>query len=151
MKQLLLTSASMLVCVSSIAFAQSTSAQRNEAAATSAATEHRENNPNIRQELSASLRQAGFTDIRIVPNSFLVEAKDKSGNPVTMFINPHSMAMVTRDISSDRTNTAAATGNTATMRNDNAAAEYHHEHRGDVHVAAGARGVEFESGWPERL
>ncbi len=120
MKQLLLASASMLVCVSSLAFAQSTPAQRNEAAATSAATEHRDNHANLRQELSANLRQAGFTDIRIVPDSFLVEAKDKSGNPVTMFINPHSMEMVTRDIVSDRTNTAA-TDNTANM-NDNAVA-----------------------------
>ena len=30
-----------------------------------------------------------------MPNFFLVQANDKAGNPVTMFITPNSMAEVT--------------------------------------------------------
>jgi hypothetical protein len=38
-----------------------------------------------------NLQDSGFTDIRIMPESFLVRAKDKDGNPVMMLINPDSI------------------------------------------------------------
>jgi uncharacterized membrane protein len=35
----------------------------------------------IQQQVQKNLQQAGFTDIHIMPSSFLVRAKDKDGNP----------------------------------------------------------------------
>ena len=42
----------------------------------------------ISQRLRDDLTKAGFTDITIMPSSFLVRAKDSQGNPVMMVINP---------------------------------------------------------------
>jgi hypothetical protein len=49
----------------------------------------------ITQRLRNDLSKAGFTDIKIMPSSFLVRAKDSEGNPVMMVINPDSMTEVT--------------------------------------------------------
>ena len=51
--------------------------------------------PRISQKLRQSLTQAGYTDVRIVPESFLIHAKDKSGNAVMMMVTPDSMTEVT--------------------------------------------------------
>jgi hypothetical protein len=42
-----------------------------------------------------SLQNAGFTDIKMMPSSFIIRAKDKDGNPVMMVINPDSITEVT--------------------------------------------------------
>ena len=47
------------------------------------------------QELRQSLESAGFTDVELIPRSFLVRAKDQHGNPVMMVVNPHSIMTVT--------------------------------------------------------
>ena len=57
---------------------------------TSAAT-----NEPMRQQVRDNLTKAGFTDIKVMPTSFLVRAKDQSGNPVMMVINPDSFTEVT--------------------------------------------------------
>ena len=44
--------------------------------------------------MRTTLQQSGFTDVKIMPDSFLVRAKDKSGSPVTMFIGPDSVTEV---------------------------------------------------------
>jgi hypothetical protein len=49
----------------------------------------------IEQQLHQDLSKAGYTDIKIVPGSFLVQAKDKQGNATEMMISPHSMTEVT--------------------------------------------------------
>jgi hypothetical protein len=46
---------------------------------------------NIRQDLS----KAGYTDIQVMPGSFLVHAKDSKGNPTEMMVSPHSVTAVT--------------------------------------------------------
>ena len=51
--------------------------------------------PQISQQLRRGLTQAGYTDLRIEPESFLIHAKDKSGNPVMMVVTPDSMTEVT--------------------------------------------------------
>jgi hypothetical protein len=51
--------------------------------------------PQISQKLRQSLTQAGYTSIQIVPQSFLVHAKDKGGNPVAMVVTPDSVTQVT--------------------------------------------------------
>ena len=47
------------------------------------------------QEITQKLTSQGFTNVEVVPGSYLVSAKDKSGDPVTMIIGPHSMTMFT--------------------------------------------------------
>jgi hypothetical protein len=49
----------------------------------------------LSQKLRDDLAKAGFTDITIMPSSFLVRAKDSQGNPVMMVINPDSLTEVT--------------------------------------------------------
>lgn len=48
------------------------------------------------QEIRAKLKEDGFADVKVVPGSFIVSAKDKRGEPVTMLIGPDSMMMVTQ-------------------------------------------------------
>jgi hypothetical protein len=57
----------------------------------------------VRQQVRKNLQQAGFTDIKLVPSSFLVRAKDKQGNQVMMFITPNSVTAVTKAPASDTT------------------------------------------------
>jgi hypothetical protein len=49
----------------------------------------------ISERLRNDLTKAGFTDITIMPSSFLVRAKDSQGNPVMMVINPDSLTELT--------------------------------------------------------
>jgi Protein of unknown function (DUF1236) len=51
----------------------------------------------IRAQVKDNLADAGFTNIRIMPESFLVRANDKDGNPVMMVINPDSITAVTAE------------------------------------------------------
>lgn len=45
------------------------------------------------QQIQSKLRDQGFTNVEVVPGSFLVSAKDKQGDPVTMIIGPNSMTV----------------------------------------------------------
>jgi hypothetical protein len=54
-----------------------------------------QSSPSMQAQVKSNLEQAGFTDIRIMPESFLVRAKDKDGNPVMMVINPDSVTAIT--------------------------------------------------------
>ena len=49
----------------------------------------------LRQDLADSLKKSGFTDVKVVPDSFFVQAKDKSGNPISMLISPNSVTEMT--------------------------------------------------------
>lgn len=49
---------------------------------------------NQREQLTRTLQSAGFTDVKVMPDSYLVQAKDKDGNPVNMFISPNSVTEV---------------------------------------------------------
>jgi hypothetical protein len=54
-------------------------------------------NTHITPRLRADLGKAGFTNITIVPSSFLVRAKDSEGNAVMMVINPDSVTALTEE------------------------------------------------------
>ena len=51
--------------------------------------------PAAAQKIYHRLEQAGFSDVHIMPHSYLVRAKDPDGNPVMMVINPDSVTAVT--------------------------------------------------------
>jgi hypothetical protein len=50
--------------------------------------------PQIRTKVRQNLQMAGFTDVRMMPTSFTVRAKEPDGNPVMMLIKPDSVEMV---------------------------------------------------------
>lgn len=66
----------------------------------------------IGQHIRGDLSKAGYTDITIMPTSFMVRAKDKDGNPVMMVISPDSVTAITQEESE---------ANTASTANHNAA------------------------------
>jgi len=70
----------------------------------------------ISQKLRNDLTNAGFTDIHIMPESFMVRAKDSQGNPVMMLINPDSVTAITEDVQS--TNSASTANHGATNNNN---------------------------------
>jgi hypothetical protein len=64
----------------------------------------------ISAKLQKSLEDAGFSDIQIMPSSFLVRAKDRDGNPVMMVINPDSVTAVKETGSRSMPNQGSTTG-----------------------------------------
>ncbi|MGJ5181115.1 hypothetical protein ACQR16_30250 [Bradyrhizobium oligotrophicum] len=63
----------------------------------------------IPQEIKQKLQKQGFTDINVVPGSFIVSAKDSNNDPVTMVIGPHSLTMFS-EISPQSQTTGSASG-----------------------------------------
>lgn len=64
----------------------------------------------LRAQVRDMLQKEGFTDIRVMPSSFMVHAKDKDGNPVFMSISPDSFAEVAEvGTSSGSNNTTEST------------------------------------------
>ena len=45
-------------------------------------------NKSVRAQVKQTLESAGFTEVEVMPDSFLVRAKDSAGSPVMMVINP---------------------------------------------------------------
>jgi hypothetical protein len=90
----LLQAAAILALVTSPAFAQSPGAQSQSAASgkdvqggASAA-----NVPAV-QKIRQNLLDAGFTDVKVMAESFVVKAKSKDGDPVLMTIGPRGMSI----------------------------------------------------------
>ena len=121
MKRELLTGIGVLLVASSVAFAQSPPAATTvpgypdtkivpvaNTPATTPASGTEASGANLRQTLSSNLQKAGYTDVKIMPDAFIVEAKNKSGEPVMMFLTPDSMTVFTAQDAKGQ-DTAAAT------------------------------------------
>lgn len=68
----------------------------------------------IVQKMREDLSKAGYTDIQIMPSSFVVRGKDSSGNPVMMVVNPDSVTAITEEDSSAKSaNNSSHMGGTA--------------------------------------
>ena len=91
--------------------ANSTSSTSTQAPNTNSSTSQTQNLPS---EIRAKLQQDGFTNVKIVPGSFLVSAKDKNGDPVTMVIGPNSMMMLTEVPNSNTATTGGGVANSET-------------------------------------
>ncbi len=46
------------------------------------------------QEFSKKLEDAGFKDLQIVPQAILIQARDKSDNPVVLVVDTLSMSAI---------------------------------------------------------
>ena len=99
MRKILLTSAIMALAAAPAFAANNTAAgpDMNQSAGQSGGGQDGQMNGHngaIRQQIMQQLSQAGFTDVHVMPESFLVRAKDPHGNPVMMVINPDSVTAV---------------------------------------------------------
>ena len=97
-----------LLAFPALAADTSTNSPSSPAVSTTPQTTH-----NLPAQIRSKLEQDGFTDVNVVPGSFLVSAKDKGGDPVTMVIGPNSMMMLTQVPSSNN----ATTGSSAAKEN----------------------------------
>src|ERR1700684_263587 len=102
MKKTTLVAAAILTTVSSVVAAQAASTNSGSPSTPASTTNAQTSGSNLRQQVTSSLQRSGFTNIKVVPDSFLVQAKDKSGNPVTMFIGPNSETEVATVGSNDQ-------------------------------------------------
>ncbi len=89
----------MLIAASAIAAASIATPALAQSATTSASQPSSQPSSNSKQNLAAAqqiqqdLKNAGFTDVKVVAESFVVQAKSKDGNPVVMTIGPHGMSV----------------------------------------------------------
>ncbi len=92
MKCLMVASAIIVLAVCPATFAQS----QNPTSSSQAASQQSSNpnqNPAAAQQIQQDLKKVGFTDVKVVAESFVVQAKTKDGNPVVMTIGPHGMSV----------------------------------------------------------
>jgi hypothetical protein len=59
---------------------------------------------NLPEELKLKMQSAGYTNVEIVPGSYLVSARDKDGQNVMMRIGPHSMTVLS-EVNSEKNST----------------------------------------------
>jgi hypothetical protein len=94
--------AGITVCLSLPAMAQS---NQSESSSNNGMNNHAAagmNGPSIRQHIQQDLQKAGYTNIKVMPASFVAEAKDKQGDPVTLLITPDSVTSVVEEQASGK-------------------------------------------------
>ena len=88
--------ASLALCAPALAQTQNNNAMQT-SPETQAAAGPSENTPASQSHANAlltigklkqDLQKAGFTDVKVIADSFVVEAKDKQGNPTIMTLSP---------------------------------------------------------------
>src|SRR5664279_4967984 len=90
MKKTTLVAAAFLTTVSSAALAQAPSSPSTSAPTATTNTQTR--GAGIQQQVTTNLQNSGFTNVKVMPDSFLVQATDKSGNAVTTVSYTHLRA-----------------------------------------------------------
>ncbi|MDE1932509.1 hypothetical protein [Bradyrhizobium sp.] len=69
---------------------QNPSAQPNQQANTQSSSQH---GLIAAQKIKQDLQKEGFTDVKVVAESFVVQGKSPDGDPVVMTIGPHGMSV----------------------------------------------------------
>lgn len=69
------------------------------------------------KKIKEDMQKAGFTDVKVVAESFVVQAKSKDGDPVVMTIGPHGMSVFEAMNSSASSRSNATTGSGASNMN----------------------------------
>src|SRR6202034_3798141 len=92
----LLAAGTALALVPSVAMAQTPNSPVNTPAAQTSNQNSTQNSASgsLRGHVQDMLQSSGFTDIRMMPSSFMIRAKDKDGNPVVMSVSPDSVTEV---------------------------------------------------------
>lgn len=87
-----LIAGAVLVMLASPAVAQTTAPNPN---GSSSAEQNANGHHNLlaARKIKEDMQKAGFTDVKVVSESFVVQAKSKDGDPVLMTIGPHGMSV----------------------------------------------------------
>jgi opacity protein-like surface antigen len=113
MKALLTAAALAALALSPNAFAE-TPASQSQPGSQTTLNANQNQSAAAAQKIRQDLTNAGFTDVKVVAESFVVQAKTKDGNPVVMTIGPHGMSVFEAMNSTDtnsHTNTTGSTSN----------------------------------------
>jgi hypothetical protein len=88
----LIASTLLVAALAQGAYAQTSS---NSNPSTPSSVQSNQQTQSLPAEIKNKLTQDGFTNVTVVPGSFVVSAKDKHGDPVMMMIGPNSMTILT--------------------------------------------------------
>lgn len=78
-------------------FAQNTTPSHNGSqATTNNSSSSTANLQQVQHKITQDLQNDGYTNVQVIPNSFLVHAMNKHNEPVVMIINPDSVFAVTQ-------------------------------------------------------
>jgi hypothetical protein len=114
MKALLTAATLAALALSSTAFAQTPASQNQPGSQTqSTANANQSQTAAAAQKIRQDLTSAGFTDVKVVAESFVVQAKTKDGNPVVMTIGPHGMSVFEAMNSASANSSTNTTGSTS--------------------------------------
>jgi sporulation protein YlmC with PRC-barrel domain len=97
MRLSILTAATALLLCQSVAMAQTNTHQTKDTTAEPSANATTAAPGSLGSQMRDSLQKAGFSNIRMVPSSFVIRATDKDGNPVVMTVTPDSFTEVTEE------------------------------------------------------
>jgi hypothetical protein len=91
-KTMFVSALTLALAVSGTAFAQSTTT----AAKLSSPDAVKQQKANLQsaltiKQLTTDLQKAGFTDVNVIADAFLIQAKTKDGNPVVMTLGPKGL------------------------------------------------------------
>ena len=91
---LLATGTALLMCTTA-AIAQTNAPNTSTAApSTHAASDSTNTATPLRDNIRGMLQKSGFSDIKMLPSSFMIRAKDQQGNPVVMSVSPDSVTEI---------------------------------------------------------
>jgi len=92
-KTLYLSAATLLLAISGTAFAQSPPGTATPSPPTAAAKAPKADRSTLTiEKLTQDMEKAGFSDVKVLEDAFLVQAKTKDGNPILMTIGPNGMS-----------------------------------------------------------
>jgi hypothetical protein len=104
---------SLAVCGAALAQPNAPASPLNSSSQPSSTASSADQSPTQRaaaQKIKQDLQNAGFQNVEVVAESFLVQAKTKDGNAVVMTIRPHGMTMI-EAVDPKSSNSDAQTGN----------------------------------------
>ncbi|XUM21565.1 PRC-barrel domain-containing protein [Bradyrhizobium oligotrophicum S58] len=70
-------------------------------------------NQTVRQDIVASLQQSGFTNVRVMSASTVIQAKDRAGNPITVLVGANAADEVATVGANTAASSAGSTSETA--------------------------------------
>jgi opacity protein-like surface antigen len=106
----LLTSAAVLALLATPIFAQSSNSQVQ---SNPQSTANSSQNIAAAQKIKQDLQAAGFSDVKVVAESFVVQARSKDGDPVLMTIGPHGMSVFEAMNTNSGSNSGTTTGSSS--------------------------------------
>jgi hypothetical protein len=94
----------LALAVSGTAFAQSTTGATNPASLNATKQQNADQQSALTvDKLKQDLQKAGFSEVKVLQDAFLIQAKTKDGNPILMTIGPNGMSALEMSNSSGAT------------------------------------------------